>query len=78
MLAAEIMQMPSHQMLVLRPGMPGALLQKVQWFRDPEFMNKRKSPPDIPQLSIVVQMDDGGPLRQQSQPAPAIAQSGLG
>ena len=77
MLAAEIMQMPSHQMLVLRPGMPGALLQKVQWFRDPQFMDKRKPPPDIPQLSIVVQMDDGGPLQRQPQPTPAIAQSEL-
>jgi hypothetical protein len=56
MLAAEIMQMLSHHMLVLRPGMPGALLQKVEWFRDPQFMDKRKPPSDIPQLSIVVQM----------------------
>jgi type IV secretion system protein VirD4 len=75
MLAAEIMQMPSYQMLVLRPGMPGALLQKVQWFRDPAYIDKQKPPPEIPQLSIVVQMDDGGPLQRQPQLPPAIAQS---
>jgi hypothetical protein len=49
------------------------VLQKVQWFRDPTFIDKRKTPPDIPQLSIVVQMDDGGPLQRQPQPTPAIA-----
>jgi hypothetical protein len=40
-------------------------------------MEKRRPPPNIPQLSIVVQMDDGGPLQRQPQPAPAIAQSEL-
>ena len=64
MLPAEIMQLPQQQVIILRPGMPGALAQKIRWWQELEFAGRQLSPPEIPELQVVVDLDDGAPLAQ--------------
>jgi type IV secretion system protein VirD4 len=62
MLAAEIMQMPPGEQLILRPGMRPLRARKIRWWQEPEFVTRRKPAPVIPQLEVLIDMDDGVPL----------------
>jgi type IV secretion system protein VirD4 len=62
MLAAEIMQMPPDQQLILRPGMRPLRARKIRWWQEPEFASRRKPAPNIPQLEVLIDIDDGVPL----------------
>jgi type IV secretion system protein VirD4 len=62
MLAAEIMQMPPDQQLILRPGMRPLRARKIRWWQEPEFVSRRKPAPNIPQLEVLIDIDDGVPL----------------
>jgi type IV secretion system protein VirD4 len=62
MLAAEIMQMPQDELLILRPGMPGAVVGKLRWWEEREFADKVRPVVDVPRLQVLVALDDGADL----------------
>jgi hypothetical protein len=35
--------------------------KKLQWWREPEFVKRRRSPPDIPLLSVEIPLADALP-----------------
>jgi type IV secretion system protein VirD4 len=59
MLRQEILQMPSDEQLILRPGMRPILAKKIRWWQEREFIARRLPPPEIPQLTVEIPMDDG-------------------
>jgi type IV secretion system protein VirD4 len=59
MLRQEILQMPGDEMLIMRPGMRPIRAKKIRWWEEPEFIDRQTAPPVIPELVIVVPMDDG-------------------
>jgi type IV secretion system protein VirD4 len=61
MLRQEILQMPQDEQLILRPGMRPVRAKKLQWWREPEFVKRRRSPPDIPLLSVEIPLADALP-----------------
>jgi type IV secretion system protein VirD4 len=71
MLAAEIMQMPPDQQLILRPGMRPLRARKIRWWQEPEFVSRRKPAPKIPQLEVLIDIDDGVRLDRVRQVTPS-------
>ena len=59
LLTQEVLQMPTHQEIILRPNMPPILAHKIQWWRETEFRKRRLPPPEIPQLTVEIPLDDG-------------------
>ena len=59
LLTQEVLQMPGHQQIILRPNMPPILANKIQWWRETEFRKRCLPPPEIPQLTIEIPLDDG-------------------
>jgi len=70
MLRQEILQMPPEDQLILRPGMRPIRARKIRWFREPEFLARRRPEPEIPELVVEIPMDDmDGPIATQVAPA---------
>jgi type IV secretion system protein VirD4 len=75
MLRQEILQMPSDEQIILRPGMKPIRAKKVRWYQEPAFLERRRDPPKIPQLAVEILLDDGSVdlARRRGGPgAPAI------
>jgi len=68
----EVMQLPKEQVIILRPGMPGALARKIHWWEEPEFTRKRQPAPPVPELRVLVAMDDGSDLTPKRKLAAAV------
>jgi type IV secretion system protein VirD4 len=66
MLPSEILQLPADEMLILRPGMPGAVAHKIRWWEEERFISRVLPPPRIPQLQVVVAMDDRAPIGRRA------------
>jgi type IV secretion system protein VirD4 len=58
MLDQEIMQMDPTKQIIIRPGMPPMLTDRIRWYDDPRFEGLVQPPPTIPKLDIQVEMDD--------------------
>jgi type IV secretory pathway TraG/TraD family ATPase VirD4 len=54
-----VLQMPSGEEIILRPGMKPVRARKIQWWREPAFTKCRLPPPTIPQLRVDIALDDG-------------------
>jgi type IV secretion system protein VirD4 len=59
MLRQEILQMSPDEQLILRPGMPPIRARKIKWYQEPALRKRRLDPPEIPQLSVEIPLDDG-------------------
>jgi len=59
MLRQEILQMPSDEQIILRPGMQPIRAKKVRWYQEPAFLERRRDPPKIPELVVEILLDDG-------------------
>jgi len=62
MLASEIMQMPQDEQLILRTGMKPIRARKIRWWQEPELLKRHNPPPTIPELEVLIAMDDGSCL----------------
>jgi type IV secretion system protein VirD4 len=80
MLRQEILQMSPDEQLILRPGMPPIRARKIKWYQEPALRERRLEPPEIPQLSVEIPLDDGmtGIARTRRKPeVPALTHIGL-
>ena len=80
MLRQEILQMSPDEQLILRPGMPPIRARKIKWYQEPALRKRRLEPPEIPQLSVEIPLDDGmtGIARTRRKPeVPALTHIGL-
>jgi type IV secretion system protein VirD4 len=59
MLPQEIARLPQDEQIVLRAGMMPIRCQRVRWYDDPNFTRLRVRPPEIPQITVAVEADDG-------------------
>ncbi len=73
-LAQEILSMPYQEQYVLRSGMPPGFLDKIEWWKDPNFARLRRPPPPIPELKVQIAYDDGSIQIRTNRPR---GQSGL-
>ena len=62
MLASEIMQMPQDEQLILRTGMKPIRAKKIRQWQEPELLKRHNPPPTIPELEVLIAMDDGSCL----------------
>ena len=53
MLPQELMQMPSHRLIILRAGMPPVLGQKITYWKEQRFRRRVVPPPAAPQQAGV-------------------------
>jgi type IV secretion system protein VirD4 len=68
LLRQEILQMPSDEQIILRPGMRPIRARKIQWWREPELTKRRMQPPAIPQLLVTIAIADGAALPPRREP----------
>ena len=73
MLASEIMQMPQDEQLILRTGMKPIRAKKIRWWQEPELVDRQTPAPAIPELEVLIAMDDGSRLSRPRQEAPRAA-----
>ncbi len=76
LLAQEVIQMPSDEQIILRPGVRPMKSRKIKWWQDRSFTRARQPPPVVPTLDVQILEDDGGTeiLRKPTQPAPTSQQ----
>lgn len=72
MLRQEVLQMPQNKQIILRPGTLPMLAEKIQWWKEAAFTQRRVAPPVIPELQVTIEMDDGT-IATGLVPAPAPA-----
>jgi type IV secretion system protein VirD4 len=74
LLAQEVIQMPAEDQIILRPGVRPMRSKKIRWWLEKSFTSRKKAPPEIPELKVVIHPDDG---TTPILPTKARAQSGL-
>ena len=68
LLRQEVLQMPPDEQLILRPGMRPIRAKKIRWWQEREFIARCKAPPEIPELTVEIPIDDGsGPIVQPTR-----------
>ena len=72
-LASEIMQMPQDEQLILRTGMKPIRAKKIRWWQEPELVDRQTPAPAIPELEVLIAMDDGSRLSRPRREAPTTA-----
>jgi len=79
LLTQEVLQMPVDAEIILRPGMKPVRARKIQWWREPVFQASVHAPPEIPQLSVDIAMDDGSTeiVRKTARAMSGIAEADL-
>jgi type IV secretion system protein VirD4 len=79
LLTQEVLQMPMDAEIILRPGMKPVRARKIQWWREPAFQANVHAPPEIPQLSVDIAMDDGSTeiVRKTARAMSGIAEADL-
>jgi type IV secretion system protein VirD4 len=73
MLRQEILQMSQDEQLILRPGMLPIRACKIKWYQEPTLHRRRLDPPEIPELSVEIPMDDGKRRIMRTRRNPAVA-----
>ena len=77
MLRQEILQMPSDEQIILRPGMKPIRAKKVRWYQEPAFLERRRDPPKIPELVVEISWMMALSIWRVAGPGPAVRPSRL-
>ena len=77
LLRQEVLQMPPDEQLILRPGMRPIRAKKIRWWQEREFIARCKAPPQIPELTVEIPIDDGSdPIVQPTRRRISATQMG--
>lgn len=58
-LPQEILRMDSGKEMIFRANMAPILADRIRWYEDKTLARRKLKPPEVPQIEIVVPMDDG-------------------
>ncbi len=70
----EVAMMDPDLQFIFRPGMPPALTYRNRWFKNADFRQMVRPPPEVPKLDVSIALDNGRVrIRPVPAPRPTIA-----